>query len=268
MKLATQDKPFFPSDLTDKMKAMRAFGFDGYEIDGTHILENFEGVKAAMKVSGLPVPSICGGSGGFIGDFDEGKRQLCVKNVTRMLELGAQIGVTGVVLPAAWGMFTLRLPPMIPPRDSAGDREALHKSLGALDKVAAATGTKIFFEPLNRYQDHMVNTQREALEIINDGGYQHVLTTADTYHMNIEEDHIAWSLRKFKHIIGHVHIGDSHRFQAGTGHIDFVEVMRALLDNEYQGWLTCEHRLLGPDESANYRQSVVYLRECMQRAGE
>jgi len=266
IKLATQDKPFFPVKLAEKMKAMREFGFDGYEIDGMHLLNSIDDVKAAIKVSGLPTPSICGDCGGFIGDFDEDRRKLCVSNVTKMLENGAPIGVTGVVLPAAWGMFTFRLPPMVAPRDHTGDREAIHKSLKALDKAAGDTGTKIFLEPLNRYQDHMVNTQNEAREIIKDGGYKNVLTTADTYHMNIEEDHIAWSIRKNKDQIGHVHIGDNHRFQAGTGHIDFVEVMRALMDNGYEGWVALEHRIQGDDEVQQYRQSVAFLRECARRA--
>lgn len=36
-------------------------GFDGFEIDGKLLVNNLEEVKAAIKETGLPVTTACGG---------------------------------------------------------------------------------------------------------------------------------------------------------------------------------------------------------------
>lgn len=45
-----------------------------------------------------------------------------------------------------------------------------------------------FTEPLNRYQDHMINTLADARRYIEENGLKHVQIIGDFYHMNIEED--------------------------------------------------------------------------------
>ena len=67
-----------------------------------------------------------------------------------MLHALAEVGGNGFVVPAAWGMFSYRLPPLVSPRSREGDREALFTSLSELDKTAQETGTYIYLEPLNR----------------------------------------------------------------------------------------------------------------------
>lgn len=115
-------------------------------------------MKAAIKETGLPVTTACGGYDGWIGDFIEERRLNGLQQITHILEALAEVGGQGIIVPAAWGMFTFRLPPMTSPRSPAGDRKAVSDSLIYLDKVAERTGTVVYLEPLNRYQDHMINT--------------------------------------------------------------------------------------------------------------
>ncbi len=78
----------------------------------------------------------------------------------------AEVGGKGIVVPAAWGMFTFRLPPMTSPRSLDGDRKMVSDSLRVLEQAAARTGTVVYLEPLNRYQDHMINTLADARRYI------------------------------------------------------------------------------------------------------
>ena len=73
-----------------------------------------------------------------------------------------------------------------------------------------------FFEPLNRYEDHMVNTLAQGAELIR-GGLPGVRLLADTYHMNIEEDDLCAALRAVADVLGAVHLSDSNRAQPGHG---------------------------------------------------
>ncbi len=83
---------------------------------------------------------------------------------------------------------------MVSPRSKEGDYKAVSESLRYLDKVAEETGTVIYLEPLNRYQDHMINLLADARHYIDSNQLKHVQIIADFYHMNIEEDDISKAL--------------------------------------------------------------------------
>ena len=85
-------------------------------------------------------------------------RNTAIEDIKTLLPLMNSIGATGIVVPAAYGMFSKKLPPNIPPRSEDEDRKVLIESLCILGEAAAKHGITIIFEPLNRYEDHMVNT--------------------------------------------------------------------------------------------------------------
>lgn len=261
MRLGTQDKDFFPKEMVEKFKFVKAMGFECFEIDGKVLVENMMAVKKAIEQSGLPVSTACGGYGGWIGDFIEERRVNGVKDLKEIIRALKEVGGHGVVVPAAWGMFTFRLPPMTSPRSHEGDVKAILSSLKELDAVAKENGIYLYLEPLNRYQDHMLNTQQDALDIIEAGGFEMVKTTADFYHMAIEEDDISESLVKYKDVIGHVHIAENHRYQPGTGSIDWKRHIQTLADMGYNGDVVNEGRIRGEDPLAVYKKSVEFMRQ-------
>jgi sugar phosphate isomerase/epimerase len=103
----------------------------------------------------------------------------------------------------------------------------------------------VLLEPLNRYEDHMVNRVSQAAEICRAVGLEAAKVMADSFHMNIEEDDLADALRDGGELIGHVHIADSSRLQPGTGHLNWQGVMGVLHGIRYDGWLAMECGLRG-----------------------
>jgi sugar phosphate isomerase/epimerase len=262
MKIGTQNQAFFPADILEKFKYVKAMGFDGFEIDGKLLVENVQAVKAAIAETGLPVTTACGGYDGWIGDFIEERRLNGLQQITRILEALAEVGGKGIVVPAAWGMFTYRLPPMNSPRSQAGDRKTVSDSLRYLDEVAVRTGTKVYLEPLNRYQDHMINTLADARSYIEENQLKHTQIIGDFYHMNIEEDDISQAFHKNRDLLGHVHIADNHRYQPGSGSIDFKKHFEQLRADGYDGYIVYEGRIRAEDPAAAYQQSLQFLRTC------
>ena len=188
MRLGTQDRDFFPKNIEEKFRFVKNMGFECFEVDGKMLMDNAEEIKRAIEVTGLPVSSACGGYRGWIGDFIEERRLNGIEDLKQIIRLLGEVGGTGVVVPAAWGMFTFRLPPMVSPRSHEGDVKAILASLQELDPVAEENGVYLYLEPLNRYQDHMLNTLQDAQDIINAADFKRVKITADFYHMAIEED--------------------------------------------------------------------------------
>lgn len=266
MKLITQDKEFFPSRMEEKLSFVYKLGFDGFEIDGRLLIEKLAEVKAAVRSTGLPVTSACGGYRGWIGDFSQDKRKQAIEDIGEILKALSKIGGKGIVVPAAWGMFSKRLPPMVPPRTDSEDTAVLLDSLESLNKMAAETDTFIYLEPLNRYEDHMLNTLQSAAELIEMGGFSNVRLTADAFHMNIEEADLRKSIVQNKEYIAHVHIADSNRYQPGQAHLDFDYFFSALSEIDYSGNVVFECRVTGDDPIERYRESCCFIRSIVGNA--
>ena len=168
--------------------------------------------------------------------------------------------------PAAWGMFTRRLPPFDePPRTADEDREVLLEGLAELGAHADQAGVVLLLEPLNRYEDHMLNTVAQAAELIAAAGSPGVRVLADTYHMNIEEDDPCAALRSVADALGAVHLSDSNRHQPGTGHVPFEAILATLGELGFDGVVSVECRLRG-EPAAALRACGRYLRGLLDAA--
>ena len=51
MLLGTQDRDFFPQDLTEKFKFVKSIGFECFEIDGKVLMEKPDEIKRAIRES-------------------------------------------------------------------------------------------------------------------------------------------------------------------------------------------------------------------------
>ncbi|PEL13958.1 sugar phosphate isomerase/epimerase [Bacillus sp. AFS017336] len=263
MKIGTQNQAFFPENIKEKFNYLKEIGFEGFEIDGKYLVEHLDEVKEAIAETGLPVTTACGGYDGWIGDFIEERRLRGLAEIEEILKALKEVGGKGIVVPAAWGMFTFRLPPMSSPRSLDGDRKAVTDSLAFLDKVAGETGTTIYLEPLNRYQDHMINTLADARKYIEDNQFKNVKIIADFYHMNIEEDSISEALNINSDLVEHVHIADNHRFQPGSGSLDFKKHFNQLKSDGYEGFLTFECRVRGNNLEDEYIKAFHHIKEAL-----
>lgn len=264
MKIGTQDQAFFPSDFLEKFRYLKEMGFDGFEVDGKILLEHFEEIKAAKEKTGLLISSSCNGYEGWIGDTDSEKREKAIREISLILDKLSQIGGTGIVVPAAWGLWSY--PHFVAfPRTKEEDFSVVSNALQRLNKVAQKTGTKIYLEPLNRYQDHMINTLSESKKYIVENELDHVQIIADFYHMNQEESNISESLREHSGYIGHIHIADNHRYAPGTGSIAFNEHLKTLEEIGYDGWLVYECLMREDDKDLTYRASLAFIKEQLRK---
>jgi sugar phosphate isomerase/epimerase len=109
---------------------------------------------------------------------------------------------------------------------------------------------ELWLEPLNRYEDHMVNTLAQGAELCRGAGSPAVRLMADLFHMNIEEADMAASLTQAGALVAHVHLADSSRLEPGTGHTDFAAPFAALQAMGFAGWGAIECRLSHPPEVA------------------
>jgi sugar phosphate isomerase/epimerase len=238
--------------LEEKWDVAQAWGYDGIELRGRgeHAFAARLPQLTRAAASGIPMPTVCVEMSHFIGAFDPDLRKDARDQLSEQLRVTAEIGGRGVMTPAAWGMFSRRLPPFDPPRSDADDREILLEALTELGEVARSVGVCLYLEPLNRYEDHMVNTLAAAVSLIKEVGLDSVRIGADTYHQNIEEADPAAALLAAGPYIGHVQASDSNRLEPGAGHLDWALWGATLQAIGYDGPIAIESRLSGPAEVA------------------
>ena len=247
VRLAVQEQLLPGDTMQARWETALTRGFDAIELRGAggHALRaRLPELRAAQR-DGVVMPTVCVDMDHFIGDFDRERRADAVANMTTQLAVIGELGGVGAMTPASWGMFSRRLPPFTPPRTAEGDREVLLDALGRLGEVAAREGVLLLLEPLNRYEDHMVNTVAQAAELARATGWDSVRVGADTYHMNIEEADPLAALRADADRIGHVQLSDSNRLEPGAGHLDWAALLACLDEIGYAGWLALECRLSG-----------------------
>ncbi|MEV4215071.1 sugar phosphate isomerase/epimerase family protein [Micromonospora sp. NPDC049662] len=264
--LACQEQLLPGTNLIQKYALATALGYQGIELRGRGDLAFARRLPELRRAraAGVVMPTVCVEMTHFIGDFDPDRSADAVRNLRSQLSVIAELGGIGVMTPAAWGMFSRRLPPFEPPRPPAGDRQVLLDTLGELGEHARAEGVTLFLEPLNRYEDHMVNRLDEAVALCAALGLPSVRVVADTFHMNIEEDDPHRALRAAAPYLGHVQVSDSNRYQPGAGHLDWTGLVRTLLELDYRGWLSLECRLRG-DPVRALAEAVTVLRHALPR---
>ncbi|GII79270.1 xylose isomerase [Sphaerisporangium rufum] len=258
MRLAVQENLVPGDSLPEKFEIALRAGFDALELRGGGDLAleaRLPELRRALA-GGVVMPTICVDMTHFIGDFDAGRRADAVRQLSSQLAVAGELGCVGVTTPASWGQFSLRLPPFTPPRPPEEDREVLAEALAVLGERAAHHGVLIMLEPLNRYENHMVNTLAQAAALCASPA---VRITADTYHMNIEEDDPCGALADAAPYLGHVQVSESNRNQPGTGHIDWAAHLAVLDAIGYDGHLALECRLRGEPVAALTR-TAAFLR--------
>ena len=123
-------------------------------------------------------------------------------------------------------------------------REASRKWLSeALDELlpyAESRKTTIFLEVINRYENNYLNTALEANQYVASFQSGYLKTHLDTFHMNIEEADMLRAIRESGPYLGYIHFAGNTRRACGSGALDFRDILGALRDAQYSGYITIE----------------------------
>jgi len=165
VRLSCQEQLLPGASLQARFDFARRAGFAGIELrargDGRFAARLPE-LRAAAR-AGVVMETVCPETDHFIGDFDADRRRDAVAQLRSQLSVIAELGGKGVLTPASWGMFSLRLPPFTPPRAEREDRKVLLEALAELGEHAAREGVWLALEPINRYEDYMINRLDQAV---------------------------------------------------------------------------------------------------------
>jgi D-psicose/D-tagatose/L-ribulose 3-epimerase len=136
----------------------------------------------------------------------------------------------------------------VPPTE--GEYDNIARALQAAAKHAKSKGIELGVEAVNRYENHLINTARQAVEMIERVGADNVFVHLDTYHMNIEEKGAANGILDARDHLKYIHLSESDRGTPGYGNIPWNEVYAALAAIGFKGGLAMESFINMPPEVA------------------
>lgn len=248
----------FWHDLEESLKKTADLGFDGVELftrSGTDLDANH--LQDRLDHYGLQLAAVGTGAGKVmhgltLTDPDAEIRKKAIDFIAEMISFGARFGASAII-----GSMQGNVLP-------SGHREEtfalLAEGLDILGNHAASLGVTLIYEPLNRYETNLMNTLEAGSGFLEKNRLQGVKLLADLFHMNIEEDNLAESIRKNRNHIGHVHFADSNRKPMGFGHTEMLPIAEALEEIGYTGYVSAE-AFPFPNPDAAAEQTIKAFRK-------
>ena len=167
--------------------------------------------------------------------------------------------------------------------DKRPGRKEWEDSAAGLKEVcryARDFGVTVGVEPVNRYETYLVNTCRQAVELVSMIDEPNAAVHLDTYHMNIEEKDFYEATRLAGDKLCHYHLCENDRGIPGTGLVDWDGIFRALGEMDYQGnaalesfvevsdnmrEATCIWRDLAPSGDTLVSEGLKFIRSMMEK---
>ncbi len=233
---------------------LSSLGYNGVELgirDPSAV--SVESLKKLLRSHGLVVPAIGTGQA-FCDDnlsFTDGDpkvRARAIERIKQHIELAAKLQSNVII-----GLIRGR-----PDDIEQGREQCLEALKECCEHASGFPDVNIFIEPLNRYETNLVNTIEQAITFIKETASDNLWLLIDTFHMNIEETNMAESILAAGPFIKHVHVADSNRWVPGNGHLDFKEILSALLKIQYDGFISAEC-LMRPSKEKAYSQNIEFL---------
>jgi D-psicose/D-tagatose/L-ribulose 3-epimerase len=150
------------------------------------------------------------------------------------------------------------------------------KEIRELTDYAGQSGIKLALEPLNRFENDMINTVAQGKKFIEDVGRDNLGFHLDTFHMHLEEKSSPEAIRMAGDKIFHFHACENDRGVPGTGQVHWQEIASALKGVNYKGPVVIESftsqvkeiaravsiwREIAPSQDAIAQQGLQFLRK-------
>lgn len=246
--------------VKEKQQWAADHGVEGIEVSARdYPVDRLDQLLADFENSPVPLVTVCGNPTFDFLDPDPRKRRVSIEQSKAYLAACGKLGAVGQIVPPIFG------PPRINDLSPWMDAISLEKELlvvicRELGETAAECGTLLLLEPLNRYEQHLLRRQKDAVEIIERCQSPGVRLISDFFHMHIEEPNTPQAIREVGPYIAHVHLADNTRLEPGTGDIDFRAAFQALADVGFKGYMVYECGISGEDKEASLIKSLEYLR--------
>lgn len=273
------ESPFSTTDHLYLLDKVRQMGFDLLEVAiEDPALVNVPALRRAAQAAGVGIV-VCGAFGPDrnLSSADAAIRQNAETYLAWLIDAAAELESPVVAGPMYSAVGKERLATAVARRQEWDRAVAGLQTWGA---YAEQRGVRLAFEPLNRFENDVINVVDQGLALIEQVGGTAVGLHLDTFHMHLEEKDSAAAIRRAGPHIFHVHACENDRGVPGTGQVNWQGVAQALRDVHYQGAVViesftpqvqsiaravCIWREIAPNQDAIATDGLAFLQELLRR---
>ena len=254
----------------DTIERIAKIGYEGIEIGAgsPHAYppcltkERRKHIRKVLDDNGIALssmlPALSGGPGHNLTSPIPEERRHTIDHYKDLVELTAEWGGKIVLYIPGWIIFGTTF------------KQAWEWSTAALSEIAdkaAKFDITLVIEPVS-FDTNFVDKGEEAIEMMEEVNKPNVKLMFDTFHTLYRKEPSSDYIYRMGKNLRHMHISDNNRLPPGQGRGDFVSVINALKDIDFDGYLTMElgfdRRDIEPDFVA--RQSYEYLKPLVDEA--
>jgi sugar phosphate isomerase/epimerase len=139
--------------------------------------------------------------------------------------------------------------------------DVLRRAMPAVEQC----GVVLAIEPLGPEEGDFLLTAEAGVQLLHMVDSPHCRLHLDVKAMSSEPQPIADIIRQNAPYLEHFHANDANRRGPGMGDIDFLPILAALKDIDYQGWVSVEVFDYTPGVETLASESIAYLQRCLDR---
>ena len=260
--------PAYP--IEEVIKRVARIGYDAIEIGAasphayppTLTKERRRDIKKMLEDNNLELssmlPALSGGPGHNVASPIPEERRHTIEHFKELAVLTAEWGGKILLYIPGWAVYGTTL------------RQAWQWSLEALREIAqhaAKFDITLVIEPTS-YDSNIVDRCDDAIMLMEEVAEPNVKLMFDTFHVLYRREVCTDYVYRMGKNLKHMHISDNDRLPPGEGRGDFVGVINALKDINFDGYLAMElgfdRRDIEPDYVA--RRSFDYLKPLVDAA--
>lgn len=171
---------------------------------------------------------------------DPAVRENGIRHITEILESMPKVGAT-ILNGVSYAGWQAMPDHGITMEEKRRKEELALDSMRRLMPIAEANGVYYCCEVVNRFEQYLLNTAREAVEFVKKLESPNAKVLLDTFHMNIEEDDLVQAILDTGDYLGHFHVGERNRKPPGsTKSQPWEDIASALKQINYQGAIVME----------------------------
>lgn len=228
---------YYGEKVRDSIERCAKFGYDAIELCGEPDYYDTAEVRRLCQDKGIAVSSICSVYNNQERDLahpDPEMRKKAFEYVKKVVAFAAEIDCHMVIANPTACCKTVPLAPR--EEEYKWGLEGIIKSAEFAEKY----NVNLCLECWNRYETYWLNRLEQAADMVDAVKKDNVGVMGDLFHMNIDESDMAQAIINCGDKLTHIHFADSNRAAPSKGHIDFVPIMKALREINYQGYITFE----------------------------
>ena len=244
--------------LRECAQLVKRLGYDGIELGNEWSEKPVEFLQDQLAGIGIAVSAVVGSI--KLLDTDAAIRAKGVEVDRQRLELARALGAPDMIEVPVFGPNKFPdLSPVMTAREA--EERVLVAELKELAPNVQRTGVNLMLEPCNQKETHFMYLQSQAAGFIEAVGAPGFKLLSDFYHMQLEEQDIAATLRKYGKYTVYCHLADGKaRTEPGSLPFDYRPGFRALKEWGFSGWLNMECNATDNPEAALAR-GLAYIKK-------